>query len=98
MYKSDGRNKSDVEDEVVFVLFISVGIFLYVQLKFMWNSASINIILNRKGADQVLATYSSGNPFIEPLKASKETYHTDTKGESKNSTEIAENKCIGLDS
>ena len=58
----------------------------------------LNIILNRKGADQVLATYSSDNPFIEPLKASKETYHTDTKGESKNSTEIAENNSIGLDS
>ena len=35
VYKSDGRNKSDVEDEVVFVFFISVGIFLYVQLKCM---------------------------------------------------------------
>ena len=64
----------------------------------MWNSVFTNIILNRKGADQFLASNCSDNPFIEPLKASKETYHTDTKGESKNSTKIAENKCIGLDS
>ena len=51
-----------------------------------------------KVADQFLASNCSDNPFIEPLKASKETYHTDTKRESKNSTKIAENKCIGLDS